>query len=86
MSTQAALQFINQVRTDQQLQDQVKALGPKATLADFMQLGAAHGFGFTIEALQLAHKHDWSMRWVQCYSLSELRGWGCVHRHMRVVA
>ncbi len=65
MSIQTALQFIQKVRQEEQLKNQIQALEGGAGLADLVSIGAATGFIFTAAELQQAHKHDWAMRWIR---------------------
>jgi len=61
MSVQMALQFIQQLRTDEGLKNRLVVLNDSPDLESFVKLGAEVGLIFTIEELEAAHKHDWAM-------------------------
>ncbi len=63
MSVAGALQFIRRVREDQALRNRIQAL-ESTTEEALVQVGAAAGWDFTAEELQVAFKHDWRMRWL----------------------
>jgi len=65
MSTQAALQFIRQIRHDENMKQKIKALASSDELEGLVRVGAEAGFLFSKADLQLAHKHDWVMRWLR---------------------
>ncbi len=64
MSVQTALQFIQQLRGDEELKKRLLALNDYANLESFVKLGTEVGLTFTLEELKTAHKHDWTMRWL----------------------
>jgi len=64
MSIKTALQFIQQVRTDEALRDQLQELGYAPTLENIVNIAAHAGYVFTIDDLRAAFKHDWGMRWM----------------------
>ena len=64
MSVQTALQFIKQLHSDEELKQQVIAIKQPPDLQSFFELGATQGMIFTVEDLKIAHKHDWTMRWL----------------------
>jgi hypothetical protein len=64
MSIQIALQFIHQLRTDEELKNRLFVLNDSPNLESFVKLGAEIGLIFTVEELKAAHKHDWAMRWL----------------------
>lgn len=64
MSVQSAMQFIRKVRTDESLQAIIKALGPIGDLRSVVEIAEAAGYVITVEELQTAFKHDWTMRWI----------------------
>ncbi|MCJ8280614.1 MAG: Nif11-like leader peptide family natural product precursor [Rivularia sp. ALOHA_DT_140] len=61
MSVQNALQFIEKLRVDEDLKNQ---LGNSPDLKSFVEVGRSVGFIFTVEQLKTAHKQDWAMRWL----------------------
>lgn len=65
MSMQAALQFIQQARTDEALQNQIEKDVLNTTLDDLVELGREAGFTVTPGELRAAFKHDWAMRWLR---------------------
>ena len=62
MSVQTALQFIEQLRVDEELKNRFLILGNSSDLESLVKLGAEVGLSFTVEQLKAAHKHDWAMR------------------------
>lgn len=64
MSVQFALDFIKKLKIDQDLQEQFLALGSNQNLDDCVKLGRELGWDFSRQELEIAHKHDWGMRWV----------------------
>jgi predicted ribosomally synthesized peptide with nif11-like leader len=62
MSVQAALQFIQTVRQDENLQAKIRRLEPPVSTEELIQVGRDAGFDFSEEELQMAYKHDWVMR------------------------
>jgi predicted ribosomally synthesized peptide with nif11-like leader len=64
MSVKMALEFIQQVRKDQALRQQLDALRYAADLQAVVRIGADAGFEFSDEELRTAFKHDWGMRWM----------------------
>lgn len=68
MSIQNGIEFIQQVRSNEELRDQVRALEESSTpehgdLTGLVRIGAEAGFHFTVDELRKAHTHDWAMRW-----------------------
>ncbi|HZQ05362.1 MAG TPA: Nif11-like leader peptide family natural product precursor [Anaerolineae bacterium] len=64
MSIKMALEFMQQVRTDQALRGQLQELGYAPTLEEIVNVAAQAGYEFTSEELRHAFKHDWGMRWM----------------------
>ena len=62
MSIQAALQFIQAVRQDENLKEQIRLLGYRASGENLVQVGRDGGFDYSEPELQTAFKHDWVMR------------------------
>jgi predicted ribosomally synthesized peptide with nif11-like leader len=69
MSVQAALQFIQAVRQDENLQERMM-LGHPASGEELVQVGRDAGFEYNEAELQAAYKHDWVMRSIR-YKLTE---------------
>ena len=67
MSIQAALNFIQHIRTNDAAREAILALRYDATLAALVEQGARAGFHFTAQDLERAHGLDWKMR-AQVYS------------------
>jgi predicted ribosomally synthesized peptide with nif11-like leader len=65
MSIQQALQFIQEIRGDEQLREQVASLRASGVLQELVSLGTERGFHFSEEDLRRAHQHDWAMRWIR---------------------
>ena len=63
MSVQTALQFIQLLRNDDDIKNQALALSHSEDLEQLVKLGTKVGLSFTTQDLELAHKHDWAMRW-----------------------
>ncbi|MDB9373323.1 Nif11-like leader peptide family natural product precursor [Nodularia sphaerocarpa] len=64
MSVQTALQFIQQIRMDEELKSRLLAVNNHPDLESFVKFGAELGLTFTVAELVTAHKHDWGMRWL----------------------
>jgi predicted ribosomally synthesized peptide with nif11-like leader len=64
MSVQTALRFIRDIRTDESLQNQIKALGATGDLERVVQIADAAGYVLSAADLQTAFKHDWALRWM----------------------
>lgn len=62
MSIQVALQFIQLVRADPELQNKLLVCD-RTNLESCVILGRELGLNFTPQELETAHKHDWGMRW-----------------------
>ena len=62
MSIQAALNFIQYLRSNDAARDAIMALRDDATLAALVEQGAGAGFHFTALDLVRAHGVDWKMR------------------------
>ncbi|MEC4986135.1 MAG: Nif11-like leader peptide family natural product precursor [Oscillatoria sp. PMC 1068.18] len=62
MSVKAALQFIQTVRQNKQLQAQIQQRENPLTGEELVELGREAGFEYTEAELQTAFKHDWVMR------------------------
>ena len=62
MSIQAALNFIQYIRTNDAAREAILALRYDATLATLVEQGASAGFHFTAQDLARAHGLDWKMR------------------------
>lgn len=67
MSLQAALNFIQYVRTDAAAREAIRALNHDGSLALLVDQGASAGFVFSAQELVRAHALDWKMR-AQVYS------------------
>ena len=63
MSVQTAFEFIQQLRSREELKNRLLAQG-SPDLENFVKLGAEIGLAFAVEELQEAHKRDWAMRWL----------------------
>ena len=64
MSYQTALQFIQQLRGDEELKNRLLTLNNNPDLESFVKIGAEVDLFFTVEELATAHNHDWAMRWL----------------------
>jgi len=62
MSVQAALQFIQAVRQDESLKNQLRMLIHEVNLENLVSIGIEAGFEYTPEELSIAYRHDWTMR------------------------
>lgn len=62
MSTKAALQFIQAVREDEKLKNQIRILEYPVSGEELVQIGRDAGFDYTEAELQTAFKTDWIMR------------------------
>ncbi|MEH2459475.1 Nif11-like leader peptide family natural product precursor [Nostoc sp.] len=62
MSIQAASQFIQAVRQDENLKNQIRILGYPVSGEELVQIGRGAGFDYTEAELQTAFKQDWVMR------------------------
>ncbi|WP_089727243.1 Nif11-like leader peptide family natural product precursor [Candidatus Thiosymbion oneisti] len=66
MSVKNALQFIVQLRADEELSKQLVFSDGVPELESLVRLGDKIGLSFTVEELRVAHKHDWGMRYISC--------------------
>lgn len=64
MSLKHTLKFIRDVRADESLRTQLRALGNVGDLENIIHIGAQAGYDFTGEDLRTAFKQDWTMRWL----------------------
>lgn len=64
MSIRVALQFIQLLRKDEQLQNQFLDISQNCDLESCVKLGAEVGLIFDSEDLAIAHQQDWGMRWM----------------------
>ncbi|MEO1428196.1 MAG: Nif11-like leader peptide family natural product precursor [Cyanobacteria bacterium J06632_19] len=64
MSVQAALQFIEKLRVDEELKNKLLIKTNNPNLESFVKVGAEVGLRFTVEQLKAAHKQDWGMRYL----------------------
>lgn len=62
MSIQAALNFIQYLRSNDAARAAMLALRDDASLAALVEQGASAGFHFTVQELARAHGLDWTMR------------------------
>ncbi|MFB2919725.1 MULTISPECIES: Nif11-like leader peptide family natural product precursor [Aerosakkonema] len=62
MSVQAALEFIQAVRQDENLKYKIRMLMPEVNIENLVQVGMEAGFEYTPEELNIAYRHDWTMR------------------------
>ncbi len=62
MSVQNALQFIQQLRTEEGLKKQILDINDTPELETIVKIVAGAGFYFTVEELQSTQKHNWAMR------------------------
>jgi predicted ribosomally synthesized peptide with nif11-like leader len=65
MSIQQALQFIQEIRSDDKLREEVASSRMAGVLQELVSLGAERGFDFSEEELRRAHQHEWTMRWIR---------------------
>ena len=68
MSVQAAFQFIQRLRTDDDLAHQLSQAGCPCRLTHIVHLGTQLGLSFTADDLDIAHKYEWQMRWLSASS------------------
>lgn len=73
MSLQAALQFIQTIRQDESLRNNIERDGQQISFSNVVALGNETGFAFTADELRRAFKHDWAMRWIR-YSARDTQG------------
>jgi len=64
MTVQNALDFIQLVRRNPEVQERIAAWGPAPSVAPLIELAAQLGFAFSPAELQAAFRYDWTMRWV----------------------
>lgn len=65
MSLQHALSFITMVRQNDVLREELQALEPGGTggtLNEYVAAGARQGMHFSVEELEAAFRHEWTMR------------------------
>lgn len=63
MSVQEALHFIQKVRADESLREEIQRLQQEAGLKELVEIGKGAGLQFTEAHLRTAFGHDWAMRW-----------------------
>jgi hypothetical protein len=62
MSVHDAMQFIARVRTDEQIREEVRALGIDPDLSEVVAIGGRLGLRFSVEELRSAYGYEWTMR------------------------
>jgi len=62
MSVNDAMQFIARVRSNENLQAQLRELGIDPDLSEVAALGARLGLNFSIAELRSAFGYEWAMR------------------------
>ncbi len=62
MSVHHAMQFIARVRTDEQVKEELRALGIDPDLSEVIAIGGRLGLHFSAEELTSAYGYEWTMR------------------------
>ena len=62
MSVNEAMQFISRVRSDENLQTELRELGIDPDLSQVAAVGAHLGLNFSIAELRSAFGYEWTMR------------------------
>lgn len=65
MSVHDALRFMEAVRKNPALQEQVRSAHDHTGLEQLPRLGREVGLSFTVDDLRAAYRHDWAMRWLR---------------------
>lgn len=65
MAIHDAFMFLQRSRQEPRLRRNLEAVGERECSERLLALGKAEGFLFTVEELQAAFRHDWTMRWLR---------------------
>lgn len=64
MPLRDALQFISEIRQNEELKESVRSMEPETDLQEIVRAGLEAGFVFTADELRSAYRHDWTLRWL----------------------